>query len=1041
MRPIILCSFLLAALVLGQALVSVPAHAQGQGQWDGKTESARLEGPYEDPAQTPPPFGVMSYYSQPWRGYMDTWPASKWLGLPGAGWGGDAKYADAMAQLMGECGIRYARVEIGWGSLGMDDSLPPDTKARYMRLLHIFQKNGIRPLFLLNAHHGAPCPMRSFDASLALPAKKGDRTVHFAPGTMLRAGYTGFVNLTDYVAAFPLITQIAGDGAAQLSAPLPQDLPAGRVGLEELKYQPLQGTRLKDGTPVPEAQETASGWLRYAAAIGNLARTALGTADKDDSGFDIEVWNELTFGSNFLDINRYYDPKREYAEPLTYRKTRIWTTALRPDARLNFEQKGYEALLPMTVDYFSDPKNGFHKVAVISGFSNQWPWNSGSSLWEGQAGLSKHYYTGSSLRVSGPEHPFAGRDHATVDALGHLDGKHAGNDWNQIVPGTNFVPTFTAAFPEWSHSAFQTETIQRDLFPDSRRTNTPDWMGRYGRYTHNGDFQTSRYWQTETNWDRSDFINRVKKQAGVKDDDLRLLALNDATNSKMMWRQYVFHCHKGFDRIFLFSLSFDPFSLGLLPTSFFKALDASGGQLTPAVRKTVPAGWDAVRWMTRLMLTGKPLAATRALRVDALVEHKPRLVFRGDGTAAHPSRWDRDFFAFLPFQLSARRFAVPYSVVTLNAAQAWRTELGPLDPARYDLPAQEYDVTVGNCAGKGAKVTAYDPLHGQTVPIKVLASTASTLTVRLRATDYPRVLLIDEARPGPLIESPRVAPSGKDGALVTWTTNVPAAQVRVTYGRDWPLRGAHEVVVPGGGTRYAVRLPIGKADMVACRVRVYANSLTTEWPRWDEDPAGQLVLPWAMPHTAAVPARPPAPPAGPPTLLAAPAGITLPKTAQSGDFTLRLPAGAALAGPFDDQSVILGTTGNIGMAGDVTLRVRVLPGGAGNSEDYLPVTSAVDDVRRRAVVLPSGLSGTLAEYTLTPAAHPGMTNLRQRFLLISSGTGGADLLIVSASGAAGVMEKWGRVMDGVFASVILSPAQARSNCTRPTLPSEGRVGG
>ena len=129
------------------------------------------------------------------------------------------------------------------------------------------------------------------------------------------------------------------------------------------------------------------------------------------------------------------------------------------------------------------------------------------------------------------------------------------------------------------------------------------------------------------------------------------------------------------------------------------------------------------------------------------------------------------------------------------------------------------------------------------------------------------------------------------------------------------------------------------------------------------------------------------------------------------------------------------------MAGDVTLRVRVLPGGAGNSEDYLPVTSAVDDVRRRAVVLPSGLSGTLAEYTLTPAAHPGMTNLRQRFLLISSGTGGADLLIVSASGAVGVMEKWGRVMDGVFASVTLSPAQARSNCTRPTLPSEGRVGG
>ena len=115
---------------------------------------------------------------------------------------------------------------------------------------------------------------------------------------------------------------------------------------------------------------------------------------------------------------------------------------------------------------------------------------------------------------------------------GIMDGKQHGERLDPDCAGTNFVPTLTAAFPEWSHSAFQTETIQRDLFPDSRRTNTPAYMGRYGRYTHNGDFRTPRYWQTETNWDRSDFINRVKKETGAKDDDPRLLALNDATNSK-----------------------------------------------------------------------------------------------------------------------------------------------------------------------------------------------------------------------------------------------------------------------------------------------------------------------------------------------------------------------------------------------------------------------------------------------------------------------------------------------------------------------------
>ena len=1008
-NPLPLIALLLLMLlprVHAQAVATLPA----PGQWDGRTEAAKLDGPYEDPAQTPPPFGIISYYSQPWRAYMDTWPASKWLGLPGVGWGGDAKYADAMAQLMGETGIRYARVELGWGTLDENDQIPADARERWTRLLHVFQKNGIRPLFLLNAHHGGPCPMRGFDATLALAANKGDRVVHFAPGTKLKVGYAGFVNLTDYVAAFPLITQIGDDGTAQLSAPLPKDLPAGKIGMQELKYQPFQGPTLKDGTPVPASDETVQGWMRYVTAVGDLARSALGTQGKADSGFDVEVWNELTFGSNFLDINNYYDPKRQYAEPLTYHKTRVWTTALRPDARLEFDQKGYEVLLPRTVDYFKDPKNGFGGVAVISGFSNQWPWNSGASLWDGQAGLSKHYYTGSNVREASPDHPFAGKDHATVDALGRYDGKQQGPEWHEIVPGSNFVPTVSVAFPEWSHSSFQTETIQRDLFPDSRRTNTPDWMGKYGRYTHNGDFRTPRYWQTETNYDRSDFISRVKKESGAKDDDPRLLALNDWTNGKYLWRQYVFHSHKGFDRIFLFSLDFDRFSLGLLPTSFFKALDASGNQLTPAVRKTVPAGWAATGWMTKLMRTGEALDAPRALRVDALVEHHPRLVFAGDGTAAHPSRWNRDYFAFLPYQLSARRFAVPYYVVTLNATQTYRPTLNPLDPARYDMPPQEYDVTIGNCLGRGAQVTAYDPLKSVAVPVKTLSATATSLTVRLTATDYPRVLLVSEAAPGPQILSPHLAPNGKDGVLVTFSTNVPADRVGCTYGRDWPQRGAREVVVPGGKTHYAIRLPVGDADMAAVRVRVSSHGLTTEWPRWDEDPAGQIVLPWAKPRTAALPAAlPPPAPSAPAVPLIVPAGVVLPVPVSVGGLMLRLPPGVLITGPADDQTATL--------VGGVTFRIRLLPGAAGSYDDYLPVTSAVDEVRRQSVTLPSGLSATLADDTLAAVAHPGMTNLRQRFLLVPTGKGGGDLLLLSATGPAEAMEKQDKTLTAIFASV------------------------
>ena len=148
-----------------------------------------------------------------------------------------------------------------------------------------------------------------------------------------------------------------------------------------------------------------------------------------------------------------------------------------------------------------------------------------------------------------------------------------------------------------------------------------------------------------------------------------------------------------------------------------------------------------------------------------------------------PSRWNRDYFAFLPFQLSARRFAVPYYVVTLNAAKAWRPELGPLDPARYDMPNRNTSHG-GQLRRSGSAVSsAYDPLRGVAVPVKVLAATATSLTVRLTAADYPRVLLVDEAAPGPLILHPRVAPGGRARRLVGSQTNLPADHVRVTYGR------------------------------------------------------------------------------------------------------------------------------------------------------------------------------------------------------------------------------------------------------------------
>ncbi len=1022
---------LFLAMLFAVLLVDV-AQAQEikQGQWDGKTLAAKLEGAYEDPHQGPPTFGILSYFNLPWRGYMDTWPAARWLNFPGVGWTGDAKYHEAQAQLMSECGVRFVRIEVGWGSLNWDDELSPDLKARLAKQLALCKQYGLRPSILLNAHHGVPCPLRGFETQLLADAEKGARQIQIAPQTKVREGYSGLVNQGDYKAAFPLITKFE-NGIATLSAPLPKDLKAGKLPLQELKYQPLQGAKLKDGTrpeghPVSASQETLEGWLKYIKAVGTFVRDQLSDGgvnrqsghplgrinnrQSNDSGFDIEVWNELTFGSDYLDINKYYEPKRDL-EPLLYRKTRAWSPQMRPDAKLEFEQRGFEVLLPLTIDFFNDPKNNFKNVAVISGFSNQWPWGSGATMWDGQGGLSKHYYTGSNLREVSPQTPLGKKDSATVNALDEMDGQKdpKNPEWHGIIAGTNFIPNVTLSLPEWMFGAFQTETVQRDLFPDSRLAKGIGSVPS-GRYTNNGDWKTPRYWQTEVNYDRSAFIERVKKESGAKNDDPRLIKLNDWTNSKFMLRQYLFQCHKGFERIFLFSTAFDDFSIGLLPQAFYKALDANNYQLNEAVRQTVPQGWWATKWVTDLMKTSASLDATRPLRVDELVEYTPRLVFKGDGTAAHPSKYHRDYFAFLPFQLSPQKYAVAFYVATPNATQSWDETKDALDAARYDLPPQDFDVTISNIAGRGAKISAFDPLKNQTVPVKVLNSSPNTLQVRLASTDYPRFLVIEEAQSGPQIIVPQIsAAPGK--ITLKWKTNIAPGAVRVTYGHDWMNRDVNETkIVPRKNQRdFEITLPTGAADIVAARVRIAANGLSTMWPRWDEDPAGQITMPDAKPRPKNQSLAPSATATLPVMNFAAPTGMALPLSETIGDLLLNLPVGISRQDNGNERIFVWGKVPQ-----QILLGARFVPRGAKNADDYLPFASPIDSVTRRRVKLPSGLEAYSVDFGFDGTAHPGLNELQQRFLLMPRGD---DLVILKALGTSAAMAAQVKTVEAIWASV------------------------
>ncbi|MGI4788742.1 MAG: hypothetical protein ACRYFS_07815 [Janthinobacterium lividum] len=992
------------------------------GEWDGVTASAHLQTPYEDPLQSKVPFGTVSYYMQPWRSYMDTWSAQQYEGSAGAVWTSDAKYADALGPILHAAGIRTLRYEIGWGNLDFNDQIPDYRKHDMMLFFDMCRKYGIRPMILLNANDGDPCPERDVPVMLTHSAKKGDTVLHLVPGTRLHEGYTGPMS-AQFTAAYPLITHVDADGTAHLSAALDKDFSAGTIHLSELKYQPFQGDHLADGTPVPACQDTFDGWGKYVAAATAFVRDALGTSGKPDAGFDMEVWNEFSFGSKFLEITHYYDvpPKYKSYGPSgvselgaisVYTKTRPLAASDRPDARTQFQEEDYYSILGMTIDYMHEHRGEYPGVKVINGFSNQSPFADGTDLWPHQTGFSRHYYTSGWQDVSPQHAPNITSDKETecINAAGKFEGKLDGKDWDTVTPGSVFIPTLRIGYPEYLHSGFKTESLSRDILPDSRYV----YFDGHGRYTNNGDLHPAEVWQTEVNYWRNPFFEEyIFKDGSIKHDDPQALALDEHINAKNMLRQYLFHNHKGLKRIYLYQLGADPYSFGIFPARFFAALDASKDTMTAAVRETIPQGIAGLTWLASQMDSAQKITAPRPLKVEDLVEYKPRLVMKGDGTAAHPDRWNRDWFTFLPYQLTSKKYLIPYYVQTLDETHVWNKNKKALDPARWDMPPQDYDVTLSNIRGKGASVSVLDPLTMKAVPATVVKAAANTITVHLSAVDYPRFLTIQEVRSGPLILDPVVQLTSGNRVRVTWRTNQPAT-VSLTYGSGWENRSAQEVDLKPSTTSYT--LPAVIKGVVAVRIKASASGLRDVWPRWDEDPQGQIVAPGGMAKpsgsvspvadfhqsVAAVP-------------LASLAHGTLPALPSryedhASGWSLHLPAGVTPVTSGTAMEAALSTS-----AGMVMVRMRYLPNAAVSASEELPYAATGDEQSTTPVTLSTGVGqGTFYTYHLTAAAHPGMSNLSQVYLLIPSGL---DLLVLSASGPVKAMSAASDTLISIASSI------------------------
>ena len=648
---------------------------------------------YTDPGQAPA-WSQRSYWKQPWRSYLDTVPAATLLHAVGINFNVTGKQAAATAKLLAESGFTRARFEVGWAAISYDepDQMIASIRAELIAKLAALRDNGIRPLILINANHGKPCPTKPATLSLLTAAEAGSTQVRLDPATIelgeIIPGRTGIT--ASGVAANYIITSVDAYGRAQLSKPLKAALSPGSLNAVTLRYEPFSPAALPDGSPNPRFQSTMSGWLNYVRVVMREVESVLGSDD-----FDVEIWNELSFGSNFLNINNYYQPPIEPENP------------------------GHQALLEGTINYLRDPANGVAGVGIGNGFANQSPHGVGVL---GTA-IDKHPYAGLMSfpedRVSNGIRPLnaLGEQEWTRDELGHY-----------LEP---FTPTFDSFFPEYFLSAIQTETLIYDLAP---------YESTVGGASHGrevlgpGAKALSPVWVTEVNLDpAAGPIHAVEMTA----QDVR------HQESKIILRYLVSFVNKGVKAIDFYAANAG--RLSLIDQAFFSAANTNPSEYPGEEMGGTTT--DAVRRLTAAMQGAEPIASPRSLSLLELTDYSSNVQFEGDGTEVHSPLYNRDVFAFFPFQVNEHRFVIPVYVMTRDVAKVYRLDAPGTDPSRFDLPPERYRMAIGGVDGVSAQVSATDPLTDETIPVDVLSRSSDEVVVEMKVTDSPRLLTIQEETP------------------------------------------------------------------------------------------------------------------------------------------------------------------------------------------------------------------------------------------------------------------------------------------------------
>lgn len=569
--------------------------------------------PYIDAAQILP-YPEVSFYHQVWRGWMETVPATKFLGGIGVNYNPGnitASQSDANLKYLASIGVHVIRISPGWDSINHLDETQfnPMAQARLTDLFANCKKYGITPTITLDANDQAPEPgqPRFFGNLVGNPQigdskvtvsglNASDIVVHKPNSSMGSSGITG----GGLVEAQHLITKVSpvanGNLTLSLSKPLTAAL-TGKISVQYLKYMPLYPV----GTP--EFNTTMAGWLTYTKTATDLVKAAGITK------FNVEIWNELSFGSKFLNINSYYPyASRPYPNS-------------EGDSTLVAGGNKWE-LANQTTQYIK--KNFGNNVNVIWGFTNSCPTCGRSdSRPPNTAGESYHIY-GTGLNN------FTSPTAASSPPNSLLEGPYIPNV-DRALPEGNLILGYHIVNP-----------LKGKLQPANRNKLLPPGTSNLLHYMTEDGFSP-----------------------GGGGHALPTKAQNELLKAKAFIRAYSFWLNKGLDQYDLYS-AFSPIKHADNDGGY--NLLASNSQKTgsPVTQQSQTLGNFTSQFSGAVNPTSPRNLGVNVSDITPNDNTSKYEVFPADPKTHEPALNYREMFQFLPFQVSNNKFVISTYLMSWN---------------------------------------------------------------------------------------------------------------------------------------------------------------------------------------------------------------------------------------------------------------------------------------------------------------------------------------------------------------------------------------